>query len=191
MIRHRLPDIQTGVRFEVFQDRHHRRRIGDEGAELERPRQARAATLTGETADVFVLVPRPHFHHGEGAREIAFQEFPHREFGGTKAGEKLQRFHGGVEIVVPVEPHIVRQDEGDKSLVDAGGQLLQPAEGFSIIRRQRGMETFSHAAQALHQREVIQSCQGKPQEPRGIELRVQRRQCFRPPSGTGRHQTFP
>ena len=76
----------------------------------------------------------------------------------------------GLKVPQSITTNIVRQDKGDGGLVDPGCERTQPVERVVIVIGQRGVQAPGHAAEPLHQRQIIQSGQGTCEELLWVKL---------------------
>jgi hypothetical protein len=174
VVGHRLAHIKAIVGLERIEDGRGQLRVSHQRIEPERPGQARAAAFAGQAAHVLAFVLGPVLHHGQRAGRVLADELADGELRAAEGGKELQRLQGGVEVIAPIQSHIVRQHQGDKTAVDARGQFAQDGNGFFVVTRQRGVQAFAGAAQALHQREFVQAGQRKCQKLLVVKTRVDR-----------------
>lgn len=172
VVGHRLAYIQAFISLEVFKNGRSQAGIGHQRIEAKRPGQARAAAFTGQAPDMLAFITRPSLHHGQSARRVASQEFAYGELRSTEGGEKFQRLHRCVEIMVAIQADVIGQHQRHKAAVDARRQLAQDANRLFIVGGQGGTQAFRHAAQALHQRERAKVGQGQFQKMCAVKTRV-------------------
>ena len=103
----------------------------------------------------------------------------HKLFNGSWSGpivrEIFERGHGALEVAQAITCHVMRQEQADKSAVQARGQGVKQFEALCIVQRDHRVQAFADPRHPLHHRQLGQPGLGMPEKALGVERRVHRR----------------
>lgn len=162
-------DVKTRVSAEVLEDGEDGGGIGDEGIEPEGPGETWAASLTGEAADVVVVIAGPSLHDGESAWEVLTEEGTDGELGRAKGSKIFEGLEGEIEVLEAVLSNVIGKDETDEAVVDAGGEGAEDFDGGGVFAWKGRVKALGGTAEALHEGELVEISEGKLEEVFGVE----------------------